>query len=186
MGQIFTTSSGSKTLVPDIVICNSRQIIDLVELKYLPRTQPTFRKDMETLRAIAANRSELQVANSRYRGDRSKAKAYSIASNALFVWAGVHREAVSNDASSALFNNGVPELEGCFLELHAETSDTGPPRIFRDAAKLTGDIKRCHALINYMLNRWESFTRFLESGAVPMENNAAERVLKYYRSTSRI
>ena len=130
MGQIFTTSSGSKTLVPDIVICNSRQIIDLVELKYLPRTQPTFRKDMETLRAIAANRSELQVANSRYRGDRSKAKADSIASNALFVWAGVHREAVSNDASSAPFNTGVPELEGCFLELHAETSDTGPPRIF--------------------------------------------------------
>ena len=57
---------------------------------------------------------------------------------------------------------------------------------FRDAAKLTGDIKRCHALINYMLNRWESFTRFLESGAVPMENNAAEHVLKYHRSTSRI
>ena len=47
-----------------------------------------------------------------------------------------------------------------------------------------GDIKRCHALINYMLNRWESFTRFLESGVVPMENNAAERVLKYHRSTS--
>jgi len=33
--------------------------------------------------------------------------------------------------------------------------------------------------INYMLNRWESFTRFLESGAVPMDNNAAERALKY-------
>ena len=30
------------------------------------------------------------------------------------------------------------------------------------------------AAINYMLNRWESFTRFLESGAVPMDNNAAE------------
>ena len=39
-------------------------------------------------------------------------------------------------------------------------------------AKLTG-------AINYMLNRWESFTRFLESGAVPMDNNAAERALKY-------
>jgi hypothetical protein len=35
------------------------------------------------------------------------------------------------------------------------------------------------AAINYMLNRWESFTRFLESGAVPMDNNAAERALKY-------
>ena len=33
--------------------------------------------------------------------------------------------------------------------------------------------------INYMLNRWESFTRFLESGAVPMDNNAAERAVKY-------
>ena len=33
--------------------------------------------------------------------------------------------------------------------------------------------------INYMLNRWESFTRFLECGAVPMDNNAAERALKY-------
>jgi hypothetical protein len=30
-----------------------------------------------------------------------------------------------------------------------------------------------------MLPRWESFTRFLESGAVPMDNNAAERALKY-------
>jgi transposase len=39
-------------------------------------------------------------------------------------------------------------------------------------AKLTG-------AINYMLTRWESFTRFLESGAVPMDNNAAERALKY-------
>lgn len=38
--------------------------------------------------------------------------------------------------------------------------------------------KLAHA-INYMLTRWESFTRFLESGAVPMDNNAAERALKY-------
>ena len=33
--------------------------------------------------------------------------------------------------------------------------------------------------INYMLHRWESFTRFLESGMVPMDNNVAERALKY-------
>jgi transposase len=33
--------------------------------------------------------------------------------------------------------------------------------------------------INYMLNRWDSFTRFLESGRVPLDNNAAERTLKY-------
>jgi len=33
--------------------------------------------------------------------------------------------------------------------------------------------------INYMLNRWDSFTRFLESGMVPFDNNVAERALKY-------
>ena len=35
------------------------------------------------------------------------------------------------------------------------------------------------AAINYMLNRWESFTHFLQSGAIPMDNNVAERTLKY-------
>jgi transposase len=39
-------------------------------------------------------------------------------------------------------------------------------------AKLSG-------AINYMLNRWDSFTRFLESGSVPLDNNVAERTLKY-------
>jgi transposase len=33
--------------------------------------------------------------------------------------------------------------------------------------------------INYMLNRWESFRRFLEAGCIPLSNNMAERALKY-------
>jgi transposase len=33
--------------------------------------------------------------------------------------------------------------------------------------------------INYMLNRWESFTRFLECGMVPLDNNLAERAVKF-------
>lgn len=33
--------------------------------------------------------------------------------------------------------------------------------------------------INYMLNRWDSFTRFLESGVIPMSSNSAERSVKY-------
>lgn len=32
--------------------------------------------------------------------------------------------------------------------------------------------------IQYMTNRWESFTRFLDSGAIPLDNNAAERAVK--------
>ena len=33
--------------------------------------------------------------------------------------------------------------------------------------------------INYQLNRWDSFQVFLKSGAVPMDNKAAERALKF-------
>ncbi|MFO0816379.1 MAG: IS66 family transposase [Pirellulales bacterium] len=33
--------------------------------------------------------------------------------------------------------------------------------------------------INYLLDRWPSFLRFLESGDVPLDNNAAERALKF-------
>ena len=32
--------------------------------------------------------------------------------------------------------------------------------------------------INYMIKRWDSFTRFLESGAIPIDNNSAERAVK--------
>jgi transposase len=33
--------------------------------------------------------------------------------------------------------------------------------------------------INYLLNRWPSFARFLEAGCIPLSNNVAERALKY-------
>lgn len=32
--------------------------------------------------------------------------------------------------------------------------------------------------MNYMLERWESLTRFLRVGGVPLDNNASERLLK--------
>ena len=32
--------------------------------------------------------------------------------------------------------------------------------------------------ISYMTTRWESFERFLESGAVPLDNNASEQAVK--------
>ena len=44
-----------------------------------------------------------------------------------------------------------------------------------------GRISRNHDLakaINYMLRRWEAFTRFLADGRVCLSNNAAERALR--------
>jgi len=36
--------------------------------------------------------------------------------------------------------------------------------------------------INYLFNRWEAFTRFLDDGRVCLTNNAAERALRGVRS----
>jgi hypothetical protein len=33
--------------------------------------------------------------------------------------------------------------------------------------------------ISYMTNRWECFTQFLQSGAVPLDNNGSERAVKF-------
>lgn len=129
----IAAASSTKNVIPDFVICNSRQVIAVVELKYQPRMQPSFRKDIETLRAIASNRSGIFVANCRYRGERSFVRSYPVANKALFIWAGVHREPPTNAQHANVsqpFNAGVPELEGCYLELHAETSAVGPPRIY--------------------------------------------------------
>jgi transposase len=67
---------------------------------------------------------------------------------------------------AARLEKSKPIVESFHAWLKSERSRQLPK------AKLTG-------AINYMLNRWESFTRFLECGAVPMDNNAAERALKY-------
>lgn len=66
---------------------------------------------------------------------------------------------------AARLEKSAPIVESFHDWLESERSRQLPK------AKLTG-------AINYMLNRWDSFTRFLESGAVPMDNNAAERALK--------
>lgn len=67
---------------------------------------------------------------------------------------------------TARLEKSKPVVAGFYQWLRAERLRQVPK------SKLVG-------AINYMLNRWESFERFLESGAVPMDNNAAERALKY-------
>lgn len=55
------------------------------------------------------------------------------------------------------------------IELHAWLTDQ------RAKLSRTHDLAKA---INYMLRRWEAFTRFLEDGRVCISNNAAERALR--------
>lgn len=47
-------------------------------------------------------------------------------------------------------------------------------------ARLSRNHDLAHA-INYMLRRWNAFTRFLDDGRVCLTNNAAERALRFVR-----
>lgn len=106
------------TRYPDIVVCNTRQIIGIVELKYQPRVKPHWQKDLETFDLIDQFRSQISVSNERFLGVKVDKRPYPLAKDVLFVWAGVHAEwphEIGKHASA--------RLQGSFLELHADTSN---------------------------------------------------------------
>ncbi len=84
----------------------------------------------------------------------------------LFDIEDMYRESSAEERLAARREHSQPIVNAFHDWLENERSRQLPK------AKLRG-------AINYMLNRWESFTRFLESGTVPMDNNVAERSLKY-------
>ena len=109
---------------PDLVICNTRHVIGIVELKYQPRMRPSWRKDIDTFHWLAKNQSNIAITNSRYRGAEADARVYPLAQQVLYVWAGVHAE-----SPIRLADHIAPELSPMFLALHAETHDTKAPQL---------------------------------------------------------
>lgn len=112
---------GRRIVHPDLVICDTRSVIAVTEIKYLPRGRPNHAKDLRTLRTIARQRDRLFVSNARFRGPEADAREYGFSPRTLFVWAGVHRPWRSG-GELPLLSAGAPELAGCFLQLHAETA----------------------------------------------------------------
>jgi hypothetical protein len=108
-----------KRIYPDIVVCNSRQVIAVVELKYLPRTVPRYKKDIDNLDFIAKHRSAISISNQRFRGHKTDDRDYELSKQILFVWAGVH--AAHRDGDGHLFAEGYNQLKDCYLQLHAAT-----------------------------------------------------------------
>jgi len=128
-GMSMQTKDGLKKLIPDIVVCNTKEVISVIELKYLPRAQPKYKKDIESLALIAQNRQQISIANDRFRGAERDAKKYALSKNILFVWAGVH--AKESQESGLLFSVGSDALQNCFLQLHAETHPKQKPKIYQ-------------------------------------------------------
>lgn len=120
----ITVRGNVKKIIPDIVICNTREVIGIIELKYLPRVHPQFSKDINSLSMLAKHRGGIKISNKRFRGKPVDNTIYTFSKNILFVWAGVH---TVPDLKIPIDN----ALTGCFLELHALTIDNGNPKIYR-------------------------------------------------------
>jgi len=111
---------------PDIVVCNTRQVIGVVELKYQPRARPTWRKDIGTYDWIERHRDKISVSNVRFQGVEADKHRYALAKDVLFVWAGVHAPWPHQIADE---NEVSPRFRDSFLELHAETYDGSEPTV---------------------------------------------------------
>lgn len=121
--RMIVTGKVRQVRYPDIVICNTRQVIGIIELKYRPRTRAAWRKDIDKFRSIADSKTGITVSNERYRGVEANSHTYTLAITILYVWAGVHAESGLDLAGY------VGKLAPNFIALHAETVDGEPPRL---------------------------------------------------------
>lgn len=127
-----SVNAGKNRLHPDILVCNSREVIGIVELKYQPRTRPSYGKDFESLESLHWEGDQIEVINSRYRGPNRGGKRFAIAGSPLFVWAGVYaapyRTIPEHSVSDGIASN--------LLVLHAVTHPDQPPDLHAGARRL--------------------------------------------------
>jgi len=123
----FKVKGEVKVLYPDIVICNTKEVICVIELKYLPRGRPQYKKDIQSLALISKYRRQILIKNERFRGVEKDSKPYTLSDNVLFVWASIHDG--SKSEVEHLYSHGYKSLDGCYLQLHAETEIGAKPKI---------------------------------------------------------
>lgn len=107
-----------QSIFPDVVICSSRSIIGVIELKYQPRVIPSTSKDIRTLQALAAHEGSLTLSNERFRGPSTHPPVYSLSPTAVLCWAGVYCRREALDLRPLVENSLLDRL----LQLHAVTS----------------------------------------------------------------
>jgi hypothetical protein len=117
--------------IPDIVICNRRSIVVVIELKYRPRGPAAFRKDIRTLDLLARMGDSLVLSNSRFRGPQVNGREYCFAAKTLFAWGGFHRPPKGTSYKNLPpITDGYVSLTGRFLQLHAETRPDDCPIVY--------------------------------------------------------
>jgi len=126
-GVSYLENGKRKKVFPDIVICNTREVVAVIELKFHPKALRAFTKDLQSLNSVSKHRKTINLRNSRFKGLECDSTNYKCSEQILFVWAGVHRGAYDENNWAAL---KFKHLEDCYLELHAETRNYSDPEIY--------------------------------------------------------
>lgn len=116
----------SQSIFPDLLICSSRTIIGVVELKYQPRTGPSTKKDIATLKSLAGRPHGLLLTNERFCGPATPAPVYSLSPTAVLCWAGVYLRSEALDLRPLVSESLLLNL----LQFHAVTSPERVPQLF--------------------------------------------------------
>lgn len=115
-------------VIPDIVITWKQNVVAVVELKYKPKGTAKYLKDVTNMDLIAGARDGMRLDHHRLLGVENVNVSYKMSPSILFVWAGIHRP--ERNQSEYLYANGYPELDDCFMEMHAETQAYGEPEVY--------------------------------------------------------
>ena len=110
---------------PDLLICNARAIIGVVELKYQPKMPPRYAKDFATFESLAAHGTEIEIDNERYRGPDGGGSRYALSEDPMYAWAGVYRSPIREIPAWWPKNFDMGQL----LVLHAATHVDSEPEV---------------------------------------------------------
>lgn len=122
---------------PDLLICNARAIIGVVELKYQPRMRPQYQKDFATFESLAAHGTGIEIDNRRYRGPDGGGGRFTLSANAMFVWAGVYRGPVQSIPQQLAQSLRLQTL----LVLHAASRPDDEPELVVMSGRRTSRIE---------------------------------------------
>lgn len=122
---------------PDLLICNARSIIGVVELKYQPKKPPQYRKDFATFESLAEHGTDIEIDNRRYRGPEGGGGRFGLAADTLFCWAGVYRGPVQKIPQT--LSENIPR--STLLVLHAATRSDDKPELVVMSGQRTASLE---------------------------------------------
>ena len=128
--RVFDAKDATRRWFPDMVVCNSREVIAVLEMKYTPRGYPKYERDVEKLKSVAKLRKRLHVANTRYLGVPIDDRQYLFSPKTVFVWVGVHRSFPGCDNSEVpRLVKGNSNFTNSFIQFHGITAANEKPEM---------------------------------------------------------